>query len=133
MTKSPDTTIGFEIDVLRIDKKGATSVIEIQNSRSGTGPGCVEGDTVSLHYTGSFLNGTKFDSSRDRNEPFVIKLGEARVIKGFEQGVRGMTVGQRRKVTIPFNLAYGKNGVGGVIPPFATLVFDLELLEIKKS
>ena len=127
-----DSTLGFEVDVLRIDKKNTKSVIEIQELRSGDGPACKDGDAVSLHYTGTFLNGVKFDSSRDRNQPFEVTLGEARVIKGFEQGLRGMKAGQRRKVTIPYSLGYGEKGAGGIIPPFATIVFDLELLEIKK-
>lgn len=128
-----DSTLGFEVDVLRVDKKNSKSVIEIQELRSGDGPESKDGDMVSLHYTGTFLNGVKFDSSRDRNQPFQVILGEGRVIKGFEQGLRGMKAGQRRKVTIPYSLGYGEKGAGGVIPPFATIVFDLELLEIKKS
>ncbi len=127
-----NATIGFEINLLRIDKKNAKSEIRTDEMQAGTGTVAMTGDTVELHYIGSFLNGVKFDSSRDRNQRFSFELGKARVIKGFEQGVIGMRVGQRRKVTIPYDLAYGEKGAGDVIPPYSTLVFDLELYSVKK-
>jgi FKBP-type peptidyl-prolyl cis-trans isomerase len=97
----------------------------------GTGREAVAGNLVSVHYTGWLTNGTKFDSSVDRREPFSFPLGGGKVIRGWDEGVAGMKVGGKRKLTIPPQLGYGSRGAGGVIPPNATLVFDVELLEIK--
>ena len=97
----------------------------------GTGREAAAGDLVSVHYTGWLTNGTKFDSSVDRREPFSFPLGGGKVIRGWDEGVAGMKVGGKRKLTIPPQLGYGSRGAGGVIPPNATLVFDVELLEIK--
>ena len=97
----------------------------------GQGPQPRPGQTCRVHYTGWLTNGTKFDSSVDRGEPFEFELGAGRVIRGWEQGVATMKVGGKRKLTIPPDLAYGPRGAGGVIPPNATLVFDVELLGIK--
>ncbi len=95
----------------------------------GTGATAVSGDTVTVHYIGTFTNGTKFDSSYDRNQPFTFRLGAGQVIAGFDQGVTGMRVGGKRRLTIPPSLAYGSQGQGS-IPPNTTLVFEVDLLSI---
>ena len=89
------------------------------------------GDTLRMHYTGTLVDGTKFDSSRDRDDPFEFVLGRGMVIKGWDQGLVGMCVGEKRKLTIPSDLGYGDRGSGATIPGKATLIFDVELLEIK--
>lgn len=102
----------------------------IDDLQSGDGATASAGQTVSVHYTGWLENGSKFDSSKDRQAPFQFKLGAGRVIKGWDEGVAGMQVGGVRKLTIPPHLGYGARGAGGVIPPNATLIFEVELLEI---
>jgi FKBP-type peptidyl-prolyl cis-trans isomerase FkpA len=97
----------------------------------GDGDEAKAGQTVSVHYTGWLTDGSKFDSSKDRNDPFEFGLGARQVISGWDEGVQGMKVGGTRKLTIPPNLGYGARGAGGVIPPNATLVFEVELLAIK--
>ena len=97
----------------------------------GTGDAAVAGKTASVHYTGWLESGKKFDSSVDRGQPFSFPLGAGRVIKGWDEGVQGMRVGGKRKLTIPSDLGYGSRGAGGVIPPNATLIFDVELLGVR--
>lgn len=96
----------------------------------GRGTLAESGSDILVHYVGKVLDGKQFDSSRNRMDPLDFSLGAGDVIKGLDQGVQGMRVGGRRKLTIPAELAYGDQGCGGVIPPHATLVFDVELLEV---
>ena len=104
--------------------------LKIEELRLGTGAEAKAGNKVSVHYVGTLTNGTKFDSSRDRGKPFEFKLGAGQVIKGWDQGVAGMKVGGLRKLTIPPSLGYGARGAGGVIPPNATLIFEVELIKV---
>ena len=104
--------------------------VKIETTKPGTGEGAKDGDTLVVHYTGTLTNGKQFDSSRGRS-PFEVALGQRRVIAGWEQGLQGMKKGETRTLTIPPELGYGSKGAGAVIPPDATLVFDVELLEIK--
>jgi len=96
----------------------------------GSGAAAAAGQKVSVHYTGWLTDGTKFDSSKDRGDPFVFPLGKGHVIKGWDEGVAGMKAGGKRKLTIPSALGYGARGAAGVIPPNATLVFEVELLAV---
>lgn len=98
----------------------------------GNGASPTRGKQVKVHYTGTLENGTRFDSSVDRKKPFSFIIGIGQVIKGWDEGVMGMKVGGKRKLVIPANLGYGARGAGGVIPPNATLLFDVELLDVQK-
>jgi FKBP-type peptidyl-prolyl cis-trans isomerase FkpA len=106
------------------------SGLTIEDLVMGDGDAAASGQKVSVHYTGWLTDGKKFDSSKDRGDPFVFPLGRGQVIKGWDEGVQGMKVGGKRKLTIPSALAYGSRGAGGVIPPNATLVFEVELLSV---
>lgn len=118
----------LNVDTTRMTR--TQSGLMYEDVKVGTGEVATAGQTVSVQYTGWLTDGTKFDSSRDRNQPFSFKLGAGRVIAGWDEGVAGMRVGGERKLLIPSNLGYGDQGAGP-IPPGATLVFDVELLGVR--
>lgn len=103
----------------------------IEDIAVGNGADVKSGDKISIHYLGTLENGNKFDSSYDRGQPFETIIGVGQVIRGWDEGVLGMKVGGKRKLIIPFDLAYGERGIPGVIPPKSTLIFEVELLNIK--
>jgi FKBP-type peptidyl-prolyl cis-trans isomerase len=105
--------------------------LKVEELQEGTGTEAKSGQTVTVHYVGTLSNGQKFDSSRDRNEGFSFKLGAGQVISGWDQGVPGMKIGGKRRLTIPPELGYGASGYPPVIPPNSTLVFEVELLEVR--
>lgn len=107
------------------------SGLQYLDLEEGEGAVAVAGRTVTVHYTGTLRGGKKFDSSLDRDEPFAFELGAGRVIKGWDEGVAGMRIGGKRKLIIPPELGYGSRGAGGVIPPGATLFFEVELLGVE--
>jgi FKBP-type peptidyl-prolyl cis-trans isomerase len=111
--------------------KSEITKLVIEDIVVGEGKEAKSGDTVVMHYTGTFDDGEKFDSSHDRNMPFETKIGVGRVIQGWDLGVPGMKIGGKRKLSIPYTLAYGENGAGDTIPPLADLIFEVELLDIK--
>src|ERR1700735_4927431 len=108
-----------------------TAELKIEDTKPGAGAEAKTGTTVTVHYVGTLTDGTKFDSSRDRGQGFTFRLGAGQVIKGWDQGVAGMKVGQVRKLTIPPHLAYGDRGFPPVPPPNSTLVFEVELLGVR--
>ena len=112
-----------------IKTKSGLKYVEL---KEGAGEMPKEGDLVQVHYTGWLTDGKKFDSSVDRKEPFVFPIGKGKVIKGWDEGVMTMKVGGKRKLIIPPELGYGQRGAGDVIPPGATLIFEVELLKIGK-
>src|SRR5690242_15318485 len=112
-------------------KESEMAELKIEELVVGSGAEAVKGQTVSVHYTGWLTDGKKFDSSKDRGQPFSFALGRGQVIQGWDEGVVGMKVGGRRKLTIPPEMGYGKQGFPGAIPPNATLVFEVELLGTK--
>jgi peptidylprolyl isomerase len=126
--KKPATTAGKKMTDNIITTPSGLKYIEI---KEGDGATPKTGQTVEVHYTGTLENGTKFDSSRDRNSTFKFKIGVGQVIKGWDEGVGTMKLGGRRQLIIPPELGYGARGAGGVIPPNATLIFDVELLGIQ--
>lgn len=105
--------------------------LQVEDVKVGTGAEAVAGRSVTVHYVGTLTNGSKFDSSRDRNEGFTFRLGAGQVIQGWDKGVAGMKVGGVRKLTIPPEMGYGARGFPPVIPPNSTLVFEVELLEVR--
>lgn len=127
---TPSTT---PVAISNTQVKGIMDVDQliIEDIATGSGTAVKAGDTVVMHYTGTLLDGTKFDSSLDRGTPFETQIGVGRVIQGWDEGVPGMKVGGKRKLTIPSSLGYGQNGIPGTIPGGAALVFEVELIEIK--
>lgn len=105
--------------------------LKIEVMQQGEGREVKNGDNLTVHYSGYLEDGTKFDSSLDNGAPLTFQIGQGRVIQGWERGLLGMKVGEKRKITIPPELAYGSSGVGNVIPPNATLIFEVELLAIE--
>lgn len=131
ISRSPSTPanlIAMDNNENQVTTASGLKYVEIAE---GTGETPAPGQTVSVHYTGTLENGKKFDSSRDRNQAFEFQIGEGQVIKGWDEGLSTMKVGGRRKLIIPAELGYGARGAGGVIPPNATLIFEVELLKVK--
>ena len=127
----PASTYAPELDVDLATFQRTPTGLYVKDLEPGTGAVAATGQTVSVHYTGWLPDGTKVDSSVDRNEPLSFPLGAGQVIAGWEEGVAGMQVGGRRKLVIPPSLGYGAGGMGGIIPPNATLVFEVELLDAR--
>lgn len=105
--------------------------LKIEDEKVGTGAEAVTGKKITVNYSGTLTDGTKFDSSYDRGTPFTFNLGAGEVIQGWDKGFAGMKIGGKRKLTIPPELGYGASGAGGVIPPNATLIFEVELLKVE--
>ena len=112
------------------DESSPSAQLKVEDEVVGTGAEAKSGDTVTVNYVGTLENGTKFDSSYDRNQPFTTQIGVGQVIKGWDQGIPGMKVGGKRKLTIPPELGYGAQSAGS-IPPNSTLIFEVELLDVK--
>ncbi len=119
--------MGTQDEQIKITESGLKYIAEV----AGTGEQAVAGKTVRVHYTGKLLDGKVFDSSYKRGEPIEFQLGTGRVIKGWDEGIAMMRVGGKAQLVVPPNLAYGASGAGGVIPPNATLIFDVELVDVK--
>ena len=114
-----------------VNIKQVEDKFEVVDLKVGTGAEAKEGSKVKVHYTGTLKSGKKFDSSLDRGKPFEFTIGKGQVIKGWDKGVKGMKVGGKRKLTIPYELAYGEHGKPPTIPPRATLIFEIELLGVE--
>jgi peptidylprolyl isomerase len=130
-TPAPSKSIAMDNAEQQAAQVTTASGLKYVEIAEGTGDTPKTGQTVSVHYTGTLESGKKFDSSRDRNQAFEFQIGEGQVIKGWDEGLSTMKVGGRRQLIIPAELGYGARGAGSVIPPNATLVFDVELLKIK--
>ena len=122
--------LGF-YDKENLELKEDMAPLKIEILKEGIGQGVQNDDTVFVHYTGTLEDGTKFDSSLDRGRPFSFVIGSGQVIPGWEQGILGMKIGEKRKLIIAPELAYGSRGAGNMIPPNATLIFEVDLLEIR--
>jgi FKBP-type peptidyl-prolyl cis-trans isomerase len=119
----------LDVDLARMIR--TENGLHVEDLREGEGPAAEVGQVVVVHYTGWLPDGTRFDSSRDGDNPFPVRIGTGEVIEGWDLGIPGMRVGGERRLVIPPSLGYGNAGAGGVIPPGATLIFDVELLEIR--
>ena len=124
----PNATLVFEVELLGITEVPAEGELVIEEVLEGKGEAAANGRTVRVHYRGCLEDGTVFDSSYERGDPIEFPLGAGMVIAGWEQGLQGLKVGGNRKLRIPYNLGYGAQGYPGVIPPYATLIFDVELV-----
>ena len=133
LSPSPSATMkdSIEPQATGSGKPNMDTQLKIEDEVLGTGAEALAGKKVTVNYVGTLTDGTKFDSSYDRGTPFSFTLGAGEVIKGWDQGVAGMKIGGKRKLTIPPELGYGPTGAGGVIPPNATLVFEVELLKVE--
>ena len=127
-TSSPTTVSGANVNATEVTMPDG---LQYTDDQVGTGAEATTGKTAVVHYTGWLMDGTKFDSSVDRNQPFSFPLGAGQVIKGWDEGVVGMKVGGKRTLIIPPALGYGARGAGGVIPPNATLKFEVQLLDVR--
>ncbi len=132
LSQKPENNIKEQEEIL-IQKKEENKMPELQTEilKEGSGQQAENGQEVKVHYTGWLEDGIKFDSSLDRGEPFVFTLGVGQVIQGWDRGVLGMKIGEKRRLIIPPEFGYGSTGAGGLIPPNATLIFEVELLDIK--
>ena len=132
-TAAPTATEGATMDTFSMPTNLQTTASGLQYTvdQPGTGVQPTAGQTVAVHYTGWLTDGTKFDSSRDRGRPLEFPVGQGRVIKGWDEGIAAMRVGEKRTLVIPPSLGYGARGAGGVIPPNATLVFKVELVDAR--
>lgn len=131
--KAAQKTVVAEKDIVKENNnmQNDASELKIEDLVVGSGLEAKSGSLISVHYTGTLTDGTKFDSSKDRGEPFEFTLGAGQVIQGWDKGFSGMKIGGKRKLTIPSEMGYGSQGAGGVIPPNATLIFEVELLDVK--
>jgi FKBP-type peptidyl-prolyl cis-trans isomerase len=129
-TEQEKTQIEFE-EITEMDEKMTAEKLQIEDIIIGEGKEATTGAKITVNYTGTLTDGTKFDSSLDRDEPFAFTFGVGQVIPGWDEGLVGMKVGGKRKLTIPSELAYGEAGAGDVIPPNATLIFEVELLDVE--
>ena len=128
---TPKTNLSATITPSAKPTMPETEELQIEDFVVGTGEEAIAGKTITVNYSGTLLDGTKFDSSYDRGVPFSFTLGAGEVIAGWDQGFTGMRVGGKRKLTIPSHLGYGEQGAGSEIPPNSTLVFEVELLEVE--
>jgi FKBP-type peptidyl-prolyl cis-trans isomerase FkpA len=125
---APTYAPALDVDIARMTR--TASGLHVEDVQEGSGRAAAPGDIIVVHYTGWLADGTRFDSSRDSDTPYTLAIGTGEVIPGWDEGIPGMQVGGVRRLVIPPSLAYGNQGAGGVIPPGATLIFEVELLEI---
>jgi peptidylprolyl isomerase len=137
----PGSKLTFEVEVFEVRPKGSQAEVKIEELKPGVGEPAAEGDTIEAHYRGTFLNGRQFDTSYQRQQddgskadmPLTVEIGSNRLIAGFMKGLTGMRAGGKRRITIPYELAYGKDGRPPVIPAYSTLVFELDAVRVVKK